>query len=64
MLTIEERLNNIEAIITQLVNDSKKLATDYEIDAVAIQIFDTIDGLKERVSVLRNNIAIVKDIIA
>ena len=64
MLTLEERLDNIESMLVQLVNDSKNLATDDELDAVVTQIFDTIDSLEDRVSALKNNLAIVKEILA
>ena len=63
MLTIEERIQNIQTILTQLVDDTKKLANDDEIDAVVAQIFGSIDDLKNRISVIKNNLAIVKEII-
>ena len=63
MLTVTERLDNIEALLTNIFNRYNKLATDDELGAVSDEIFDEIDSLRTRIKVMEENTNMVKNII-
>jgi uncharacterized protein YhjY with autotransporter beta-barrel domain len=64
MLTPDERISNLEAIVVKLTNDTSDLATFDELDAVVTQLFDDQDALSQRILALGNNIDIVKQTIS
>lgn len=65
MLSFDDRADNIEALMVQVYNDTMKLATDDELDAVVTQIFDQgIEILQCRIEAVKNNLDIVERIIS
>jgi hypothetical protein len=65
MLSFDERISNVEALIVQTYNDYIQLATDDEISAVTTQIFsEGIEILESRIEAIKNNLDIVERIIS
>ena len=65
MLSFDDRADNIEALMVQVYNDTMKLATDDELDAVVTQIFNNgIEVLRARIEAVKNNLDIVERIIS
>jgi chromosome segregation ATPase len=63
--TFTERIENIGAALTDLTNKyNTEAATDDELEAVRVEIFEQIQQLKEEVEALEKTLAIVEDIIA
>lgn len=64
MLTPSERIQNLEAAVVKLKHDADELATFDELDAVVRELFDEQYELTDRITALRNNIDIVREIIS
>ena len=64
MLTFEERMNNIEAVLTLLANTYNELPTYAELDAAVSEIWDSLEDLTTEIKVLENNISLVSQTIA
>lgn len=64
MLTPDERMDNIEAIVVQMTNDYKDLATFDELDAIVEEVFDKQEELADRINSLKNNTDIVRTILS
>ncbi len=70
MLTFDERMTNIEASLTNIMNRVNAAATDGSIDttddelgAVIEQIFGDLDDLKERYKIFKKHSQMVEQII-
>lgn len=62
-LTFDERMDTLESAIVSVYNGSLKLRTFEELDAVREEIFDKITDLENRIAAIKNNLAMVEDII-
>ena len=60
MLTLEERLDNIDAGVVSIYHQLDELATFDELDAVVQQIFNDIEDLENRINAIRYNLDIVE----
>ena len=60
MLTLEERLDNIDAGVVSIYHQLDEVATFDELDAVVQQIFDDIEDLENRINAIRYNLDIVE----
>jgi len=70
MLTLDERLTNVEASLTlisnkysQAMTDGTVDVTDDELGAVMDQIFDELDDFKNRVASLQKQLTMVENIL-
>ena len=59
-LTFDERMDRMEALTVKVYNDTIKLRTEKELDAVVDEIFDVLDDLENRLKALSNNLDIVE----
>jgi hypothetical protein len=62
-LTFDERIDTVESLLVKNYNDSLKLRTDPELDAVREDIFNKLTDLENRVTAVKNNLEMVSKII-
>jgi hypothetical protein len=63
MITSNKRIGNHEANVVQLYNQIKELATDDELDAVITQLFSKQEDLRDRITILEDNLTLVQDVL-
>jgi len=65
MITLTERLNNVESAMVSIYNQATKLATIDEIEAVRQTIFeDEIETLRSRLKAIEYNLDMLEKIIS
>jgi hypothetical protein len=64
MLTFSERMDNLEAVLTLLVNEYNNLPTYIELDAAITEIWDSLEDFTTEIKVLETNTGLVSETIA
>ena len=63
-LTPQERMDRIRALLSRMTEETNKLRTFDELDAVVQEIFGEIQDLENRIVALENNLDIVEDTVS
>ena len=64
MLTFNERMDNLEAVISIIAfKYSNEIATDDELDAAVTEIWNGVDSIKHRLKVIENTLINIRDIL-